>query len=204
MKINDFDRIAWLYDPLKRLVFGGRLEKAASFYFSAIKKRDSVLIVGGGTGRILHNLKEIKRIDYVDQSKKMIKKAQKIRTQGINYHQKDFQSYESDQRYHVIILPFFLDVLIESELKKAIIKLKRLLHEGGYLLVSDFDISSNSFQKAFISLMYIFFNVSTNISASKLLPIHQFLLEAGFREKKVKKFGRGMIFSRLYENSETL
>ena len=44
----DYDRIASIYDPLAKLVFGNSLERAKKTHLEYLKAGTKVLVVGGG------------------------------------------------------------------------------------------------------------------------------------------------------------
>ena len=201
---NNFDPLAEVYDVLKKIWFGNTLDLASVRFVGEIPSDDELLIVGGGTGSILDKCSHVKCIDYVDQSAHMIRKARRRRDQGMRFYPVDFMEFLSERKYSKILLPFFLDVFDEKKLPEVIKKVKGHLKPGGSLLVSDFEDTGSSFQRALIRFMYYFFRKIANLEGRKLQPIHEILLQAGFIEKKVKFYRQGMIFSRLYQNSETL
>ena len=76
--MNDFDPIASWYDRLGKIVFFDRLHIAQKEYLNQLKQGNSLLILGGGTGRILEDIDRLGlnlNIDFVEPSSEMIKKA---------------------------------------------------------------------------------------------------------------------------------
>ena len=69
---NNFNTIAPVYDFLAKMVFGRSLERAQAAFLSDLetKVKAKVLIVGGGTGKVLELLPEglDLQIDYVEKA----------------------------------------------------------------------------------------------------------------------------------------
>ena len=77
-KINGFDVIAPVYDGLATMVFGRAIRKAELHYLSEVREGSKVLVVGGGTGRLLADLLKINpncQIWYVEASEAMVRIA---------------------------------------------------------------------------------------------------------------------------------
>ena len=72
MRLPNFDRIAFAYDALKYLVFGGSLHQAQTFLVPFIPTCSDILIIGGGTGQIILDIVETKEIK---QNKSLKKKG---------------------------------------------------------------------------------------------------------------------------------
>ena len=88
--MNDFDGIASIYNGLKRLMFGNILDRIVADSMKSIPASSSVLIIGGGTGEILNYLPENCKVDYIEKSGKMIRKAKTQKRVGINFIHRDF------------------------------------------------------------------------------------------------------------------
>ena len=56
VKENDFDGIAWCYDFMAKLIFGERLYQASIQWLETLNKLDTVVVLGGGSGKILKQL----------------------------------------------------------------------------------------------------------------------------------------------------
>ena len=51
-----FDRLSAIYNGLSRLFFGRQLINAQDFFIKDIEEGSSILIVGGGTGKVLSEI----------------------------------------------------------------------------------------------------------------------------------------------------
>lgn len=200
---SGFDFIAPVYDFLKRLVFGNTLENAISSSINVIQPDDQVLIVGGGTGKILDSMQHVKEIDFMDVSSVMISRSKKHKSPGIRFINQDFLE-GINKKYDIIMFPFFLDVFGPENLQKAIAIARKSLNQGGKLLVIDFQKSGHIWNDLLIRLMYLFFHNFLKMEGSRMLIIHDNILKAGFSEKSHSFFRRKMIFCRIYQLSETL
>ena len=189
--MNDFDGIAWCYDALKKLVFGDALDEAASHYLHKIPVGSNVLIIGGGTGRLLNDFPVGVQITYIEKSGKMLKYARKRSSGDIDFHHIDFLDYLPTHSFNFVVCPFFLDLFNPELLKEVIKKIQNTLHPGGQLLVADFSYR----QSLLISLMYKVFSVVSKISGDKILPIQDLLINSGFQLIESTTYLNGLVFS---------
>ncbi|XOV92740.1 MAG: class I SAM-dependent methyltransferase [Bacteroidota bacterium] len=190
----NFDRIAWCYDPLKRLVFGQKLDQAAKFHLSEIKPNSSVLVIGGGTGEILEALPKETEVIYVEESAKMIAKARRHRQSNILWVNKNFLNYHLPRPVDHVVCPFILDLFDDDTLQGMIVGIKEALSEHGDLIVTDF----NQKNKFLLASMLLFFRITSNVPAMKLPSIHEKLLEAKFNPIKSASFMGDFVFSTVY------
>ena len=75
---GDFNWIAPLYDPLARVVFGWRLQRAQTVFLDQIPAGAVILIVGGGTGWLLEQVLthwQPRRVIYLEASARMLERA---------------------------------------------------------------------------------------------------------------------------------
>lgn len=198
---NDFNAIAPYYDLLASIVFGRQLEKAQTTFLDQIKPESYVLIVGGGTGKVIewlpnnHNL----HIDYVELSEKMLLKAKKRDTKGNEFEFICSDAMEVQGNYDLIIANFFLDCFSEKGIVGVLDHLKKVLKPEGKLLVTDFYPTESSSQKLLIRLMHIFFRTFSKLQASRLMNIHEEIKKSAFETKEIQFFREGTIFSAVYE-----
>ena len=78
MVVSNFDSIAPFYDFLVKLVFGKKIWEAQRTHLNEIPENGSVLILGGGPGRILESLPANINVTYLELSSKMIERAKRI------------------------------------------------------------------------------------------------------------------------------
>jgi tRNA (cmo5U34)-methyltransferase len=172
-RLNAFDPIASVYDALADTFFLGRIFQAQTRYLDQIKPGSTVLILGGGTGRILVPLlrqqPEVK-VWYVEASAAMLKKSRDRLTgqrEVIFIH--GTEADLPDQCFDVIILPFFLDMFEEPDLSGLCKKLLRTSKKGAVWLVSDF-VDSRPWHRLVLFVMYRFFNLLCKIKPRRLPP----------------------------------
>lgn len=203
MRKNRFDFVAPFYDFLAKLIFGEMLDKAQAHFLNELENGARILIVGGGTGRILEHpsLAKAGRIDYLELSAQMINKAKKRegRLNNLHFIQGDF--FEHTGQYDLIVANFFLDCFDERNLETAIDKLSDLSQTGSSLIVTDFQPKQERKAKILIWLMLIFFRLFASLEANNLQTIHAAVL-ARFNLVEKVEFKNGLIFSALYASSE--
>jgi tRNA (cmo5U34)-methyltransferase len=191
-RLNGFDRIAWFYDPLARLVFGNRLKHAQKTYLHHLKTGSRVLILGGGTGAILEAVLYRQpecHITYIDASMAMLKRAQGRRLNGsISYIHGDENSIP-ESNYDAVITPFYLDMFTEHDLAAAIRKISASMAPGALWIVADFFPSQRMLHRALLSLMYAFFRATTGIRARSLPDWKSALELNGWVESKSQTDG---------------
>ena len=196
---SSFNFIAPFYDLITRFVFGSRLLDVQCYHLSQIQKKESVLVLGGGTGKILKFIRS-EDITFLDFSEKMIHKASKVGN-AIFIHA-DFFKHTFDRQFDWIICPFFLDCFHEENFEKALKKIKLSMKKNGKLIVTDFHGTSKK-QLCFIKLMIIFFRLTTSLETDKLLPIRKLILNSAFLAIDLKLFSKGLFFSDIYRKKST-
>lgn len=192
---SDFNRIAPYYDFLARLVFGSKLEQSQRLFLDRIQAGQSVLILGGGTGRILSWLPAGCEVTYVEQSANMLEKARRIG--DVHFVQADFLHFSVSHTYDWIICPFFLDCFDKQQLDQAIGTIARLLADDGHLIVTDFRHDGRLKTKVMLWLMHRFFRLTAQLASSRLQDLHMAILTAGF-ECVTWQAGKSATFSGLY------
>lgn len=200
MKLRSFDTIAGIYDRWVQIVFGDNLWTAQYLHCERIRKGDKVLILGGGTGKILDHIPRQATVHYLDVSEGMLKRA--CQRRDAHFIHVDFLSWQPADNYDWIICPFFLDCFDQRALFEVIEKIQKSLREKGYLLVTDFQQNQSKWFDFQLWLMHWFFRVMAGISAKRLLPIHDLLLERGWTcvDKKYKLSKK--VFSALYQKTD--
>lgn len=197
---NDFDRVAPIYDLLAKIVFGDKLAKVQKEYLDHLSINSKVLIVGGGTGKILEWLPIEKRlaVTFVEMSDKMITKAKSRNSQALNtnFHLGDIMEFEG--KFDYIIANFFFDCFEERTLIKVLKKLNNQLYTQGKLIVADFSINYKNRDKIINRLMHWFFKVVSNLESKELKDIRRIIIASGFCETHFKRCDRGQLFAGVY------
>ncbi len=196
--MNNFNFIAPFYDRLARIVFGRSIENATYHFLSEIQEDSAVLILGGGTGKILSSIPKCEKVTYLEKSEKMINRAKTHKVDmDMEFINKDFLAFDAKHSYDFIICPFFLDCFNEKNLDEVINQIDGLIKTDGKLLVTDFQATR---KQLLIRLMHLFFRIFASLESKKLKNIHRFILQNRFEIEKEEFFHKNMIFSRVYRN----
>lgn len=198
----NFNRIAGLYDFLKRMVFDEQLEKASSYFLSEVPSNKKILIIGGGTGQILKSIHFSSQIKYVEHSAVMIRKAKKSNFNGnIEFIQEDILRWQSEIKFDCIITPFVLDCFSESQLDFLIPKLKSMLVKEGCWIQTDF-YPKNFKHQLLIKSMYYFFRLSANLKINQIPDFDSMFDKYKFICKRKALFSHSMVESKIYKQIE--
>jgi ubiquinone/menaquinone biosynthesis C-methylase UbiE len=202
-----------LYDALAFLVFGRRLDQAQAVFLQpkarlSIPKGEAVLVVGGGTGRILQPLLEKcqpDRVVYLEKSAGMLARASRRMTKAglvgtVEFRLGDETRLRSDERFDVIITPFLLDLFTEAKLTGALLPtLRKALADGGYWLVTDFVRTGVWWQEALLWVMIRFFRLTAGIETRQLVDWQRLLEEAGLMLRAFEPRLDGLVSTELYQ-----
>ncbi|WP_158825200.1 class I SAM-dependent methyltransferase [Mucilaginibacter lacusdianchii] len=184
----NYDRTAWFYDRLSYLVFGKAQVNAQSYFLNLISPGSRILIVGGGTGRILEILAANHptglHITYVEVSANMTALARR-RKAGHNHVEfiiADINSYTSTVPFDAIITAFLFDNFTEERLQQTFAHLHQQLKPNGIWLDTDFQLTGPFWQRLMLQSMYLFFKIWGAVQVaglpdtSKLFNRYQYLL----------------------------
>lgn len=204
-----FDRVTSFYDILARIVFFGNVRRSQLIHLNRVTSANNILVLGGGTGWIIKEIYKIHpqvKIVYVESSERMIQKSrQHIDTTKeaiIQFHQVNFQEFESDDEFDVVLANYFLDVFNPGNLTLCIKKIMQLMKPEGRLIVTDFQDVPNWYlkvwQRPLLWLMHRFFRVLCGLESHKLQNIHAELEQAGLIQEGNRDLFHKMIFTRIY------
>lgn len=207
---NNYDKLAWIYDPLSRFVFFKAQVNAQISLLPFISANSKILIVGGGTGWILESIAKLYptglSITYVEISKKMIELSQKrdCKNNKILFVQQAMEDYVLIEKYDVIITAFFFDNFKEDKATSVFYQLNNSLNKKGIWLFSDFILDQKNgkkWQEFLIKTMYFFFKIVTKIEAEKLIPMEPVFEKSGyqniFETYRYGKFIKSIVFKKL-------
>lgn len=186
---NNYDKIANSYDVLSQFVFGKSQVNAQINQLKFIPENSSILIVGGGTGWLLEEIKQVHSsgltITYVEISEKMItlSKARNFGENTINFVQLDIEEFYSSDRFDVILTPFLFDNFQLEKAEHIFNKLNLMLKKGGLWFFVDFSLTSSKgkwWQRMLLNSMYLFFKLLGIVEASKLIEMTQYFSRENF------------------------
>jgi ubiquinone/menaquinone biosynthesis C-methylase UbiE len=204
---NNFNPVAWCYDELSWIVFGNKLKQSQRVLLDHVQDGAKILILGGGTGWMLHELlktKKVDKVDYLEASEKMLYKTkERIPSEYhacINFIHGQEDQIPEHTYYDCVITCYFFDLFSGERQKKIIALITNSLKEEGRLLVADFNLSFSSplFHKVLMKTMYLFFRMVSNIEASTLEPFRLILREQFLNSLPVASTMNGFILSETY------
>ena len=204
---NDFNKVANVYDGLVKLVFGNKLAIAQKTWLPEIQEGSRVLVMGGGTGKILEWLFETHNelnVVYVEAAEKMLEQTQKRQFPKAQVELiLGTESNIPSGSYDYIITNFFLDVFKPQKLERICQQLHSILKEGGHLICTDFRETGKFRHQLIIALMHWFFRAVSGLESSKLQDLQAQLVNTGYRLQDEKRYSGGLVFSGLYQKSIT-
>jgi tRNA (cmo5U34)-methyltransferase len=198
--VNDFNRIASVYDALASLVFGKSLIKAQHFFLDMIPAEATVLILGGGSGELLQTLLQQKprcRVVYVDAAEKMIALARRRvkDSSRVTFLCGTEETPLPVEVVTVIITNFYVDLFTPVSLRRIVTRLQAVLAPNGMWLVTDFVTPAGVWQRLLLATMYRFFKMVSNVEASHISDWPEIMRAAGLSAQVEKMFYSGMIKS---------
>ena len=152
--MSNYNLIAPLYDLLATLVFAGQTHKANRQFFSDIPDGSRILVLGGGTGQLLPQLKPECRVVFIEPSSKMLARAKKRKHPvSTSFLQHKFEDFDYDEKFDFVICQFFLDLFDDETMARHLTRIKSTLTDKGVLLISDFHIPKKPFKWLKMSLL---------------------------------------------------
>ncbi|QNL48619.1 class I SAM-dependent methyltransferase [Olivibacter sp. SDN3] len=215
MAKNNYDKIAFCYDFLSRLIFFRSQMNAQIELLPYIPKNSSVLIVGGGTGWILEEISKLHpaglHIIYVELSANMLKRAQtrNFRQNRVDFIHRDIALDAPGEEYDVILTPFLFDNLTEEKALVVFMKLNIRLKPEGIWINTDFyldPLERAPLKRAFLGIMYMFFRRIGAIEASNLMDINLYFDSCFYNRlttlKKYNDFIHGTVYKKYTSSVE--
>ena len=204
MRLNGFDRIAFLYDFLATLVFGRAIMNSQKYFLDEISNGSKILILGGGSGDLLAEL--LRRnpyceVWYIEASKKMI--ARSINKTNpkflVHFIHGTEQEIPTSIKYDAAITNFYLDLFTDRQLEDVANKIQSALKPGACWIATDFIKGNQWWQKEMLRIMYLFFRITCRIASHQLPDWTGSMEKAGVKEMKSKTFYSGFIKTSLYQ-----
>ena len=192
----NYKHIAWIYDWLAKIVFGRKQELAMKAFLDKIPDKAKILVVGGGTGKIINYLEDLSyqlEIDFVEPSANMISRAKKRQVSHlqVNFHHHSILELKTAD-YDVIITNFFFDQFSQGQAQLILQHLKPKLRPNGSLIFSDFVSTKYLWDRLVTRLMLYFFQITANIRVNKFPSYNSLFSELGFYENSSKKICRNI------------
>lgn len=207
MPVN-YNRTAWFYDPLSRLVFGRALINAQVYLLKYIKTDSNIIIVGGGTGWLLEEISRIIQsgltITYVETSENMMTRSKKRFTANnkVIFINQAIENVNNLPLFDVVITPFLFDNFSDETAEKIISHLHLSLKHGGLWLYSDFQLQNKVWQKLLFKSMLLFFGCFGGMEVTKLPEMGKIFGRYGYGELDQQSFYKNFIVSKIYLNTD--
>ena len=202
----NYNAIANIYDLLSRIVFGNAIVRAQQSFIKFIPPNSKLLIVGGGTGKILEYISQLHAtgltVDYVEASSKMLSLSKKryYADNKVNFIALPVEDFKTDVMYDAILTPFVLDNFNREKLPAVFNQLNSRLQDNGIWLYADFAYTKNEspwWQKILLAVMYFFFSITAGIEANELVDITAYF-EKDFTKAFEAKFYARFIKATVY------
>src|SRR6185312_9120418 len=132
----NYNNSAWFYDRLSTLVYGKALIKAQVYLLQFIQPGSKVLIVGGGTGKLLEEIAKIHparlKITYVEIAPKMMVLSRERNTGNnkVNFVNEAVENVDLPSDFDMILTPFLFDNFTEENFRKIFIHIHQCLKPG--------------------------------------------------------------------------
>ncbi|MCC3158337.1 class I SAM-dependent methyltransferase [Hymenobacter sp. 15J16-1T3B] len=202
----DFDFVAGVYDPLARLVFGSTLLRAQRAALRAglplAGAAPRVLFIGGGTGRVLPELRAASpaaNVLYLEASARMLAQAEQLARQlpgaaaRISFRHGTEAALQPAEQFDVIIAFFLFDLFPPAELSALLVRLRQHAHGGTHWLVADFAPPRRGWQRGLQWLMYRFFGLTSGVRGRRMPDIAAALGGLGLRPTWEQRWADGLV-----------
>jgi len=187
---SGFDLLAPIYDSLARFVFGKSIVDSQTWYLDKIPADSRVLILGGGTGWLLEELRKRNSsctVWYIEISQKMIERAcHRDLKPTVHFIQGTEKEIPANQKFDVVITNFYLDLFSEKALKEVVDRINSHTTTSTLWLVTDFVNGGKWWHKLILKTMYLFFKLVCGIEANHLPEWFAQLRSQGWREANTK------------------
>jgi len=205
--LNNYNPIAKSYDFLSKKIFGNTLMDAQTALLPYIPAGARVLVVGGGTGKILEAMAALHpdglHITYVEISSKMVELARKrnVGKNHIRFVRQPIEEFTFDGNFNIIITPFLFDNFGEEKARSIFEKLHTWLAPHGLWLHTDFvdDKNTKRKHKLLLKVMYLFFRIVSRVEARRLVDMRP-LFPGRYGVLFEKRFYSGFVYSAVYVN----
>lgn len=197
-----FDRLAAIYDPLARIVYGRSIVDSQTCFLDCVLPGSRVLILGGGTGWLLRELYKQHpdcEVWYIESSARMLQRAIKKGNESGRIHFiHGCETDIPDVAFDAVITHFVLDLYTEQDLDRLIRQIMSVSKPSVRWLVADFVNDGRWWQQVMLNLMYKFFQMTCRIRVNVLPNWREAFLRSGLTLVADEKYCNGFIASKLY------
>ena len=206
--LNNYDNIAKYYDFLSRVVFFKSQVNAQTYALKRIAKHSHILIVGGGTGWILEEIRKIHSgglsIVYLEISLKMIELSM-ARDCGANevvFVNEGIEDFSALERFDIICTPFLFDNFSQQRADLIWVKINGMLRTSGLWLFTDFNLERQGgkwWKQFLLKSMYAFFKLLKIVEASALPDTKSNFEQFNYLKLEERYFYGSFIQSTIYQ-----
>jgi len=193
----NYNRIAWVYDRLAKIVFGRKQQLAKRAFLAIIPENARILVVGGGTGSILEYLQDLGGpldVDFVEYSSHMMFRARKRKTSNLKINFYDLSILDlKTVGYDVVLTNFFFDQFSADQAHLILQHLKPKLNPKGILIFSDFVNTNHPWDKVVTKVMFSFFQLTAQIKTNRYPPYETLFASLGFHPEQHKRISRNIV-----------
>jgi len=203
----NYNKSAWFYDTLARLVYGKALVNAQVYLLKHIPANTNILIVGGGTGWILEELAQIHstglKITYVEIAPNMMELSKKRNTGNnqVIFINEAIEDVNLSPDFDIAFTPFLLDNFTNENLNKIFHSIAVLLKPNALWLNASFQLTGKWWQMIMLQTMFIFFKITCGIEASKLPAINKVFEYENFKLVEQQSFFGDFIGAKVYKSN---
>ena len=189
-----FDTLAPYYRWMEFIFAGGKMHRCRTAFLDQIPQPKNILLLGEGHGR---GLVECCRrfadaqITCVDASDRMLAQARRqfarhnLKASRVEFIHADVLNWPpSGKTYDLIITNFFLDCFRLEQLEQMIPRIAGSSAPDANWLMADFQIPRAGWRRIrsrlIIWMLYVFFRLTTRLTAHKLIKPDSLLEKAGF------------------------
>jgi len=182
----NYNNSAWFYDRLSALVYGKALIKAQVYLLEFIEPGNKILLVGGGTGRILEEIAKTYpsglEITYVEIAPKMVElsKERNCGRNAVIFITDAVENVNLSDDFDVVFTPFLFDNFKEENFQKLFAHIHQSLKSGGLWLNTDFQLTGKWWQHILLRSMFIFFRLICKIEGNRLPDIKKCFADHGY------------------------
>lgn len=183
------DRIARWYRWFEYAAFGNTLQRRRCEFLGSLGNPQAALVIGDGDGRFLvelHRNYPGTAVDSIDLSARMIQLARRrVASPRVNFIHGDARSVAFPRSgYDLIATHFFLDCLSNSEAVDFIARVSSVAAPNARWIVSEFRMPRRGWRAwhaaLWLSTMYLFFRLTTGLSARRLPCYRESMTSHGF------------------------
>lgn len=207
---GDFDRIAWCYDALAGLVFGGSLRAAQRAALAGLPAgAPHVLVLGGGTGWVLGEVLRRRpraTVLYLEASGPMLARAAaRLRRASpaaggqVEFRRGTEAALGPAERFDAVVTFFVLDCFPAAALGPALGRLAAARRPGAPWLLADFCQPRRGWQRALLGTMYWFFGAVAALRTRQLPDLHAALAGQGLQPGQQAFFFGGAVEGTVFQ-----